>query len=1103
MKKHLLILCFLLGFFKVDAFAAYDFEFDGVRYNIISTKELTCEVAGIDKNKKYETITIPSTATYSRRELKVVGIAKEAFSQYSYLKEINIPNSVKNIAEKAFWRCYRLERVVLPDSVEYIGKKAFAEITALKEVSLGRCKTIDDYAFHEAKIVYLSIPSSVESIGAHAFEDCINLKNVTIYGESLKSIGNNAFYNCTNLESINIPKSVTNLGGSVFQGSSKIVKFNIEDLYSYLKINYSSAPCPSKWELYVNNERITKLEIPVGIDSLKSSVFRGCKSIKEISFPNTLKVIQGSVFENCDSLIGCTITIPSSVVLLTEPFSCTLRKIIIEDSHENCRVGGKINAKEAYIGRNIDGTGKFLCEKITTGPCLTSIPKGIFNSSVEYLTISDIIGNEPLSFEPLLNEDAGFIKEECPNLRSLYLGGVEVIPDGLFANRNILNEVVLGNSVKVIGNDAFRQCPILTSVSLGNSVESIGNSAFYECYYLYCMILPNSVKTIGSSAFYGCSALSYINIPNSVSRIDNYAFYGCKKLEAIVIGESVKSIGSGAFKACTALKHVTIPASVETIGIDAFASSNPENLVIRDRETYLDLSQSGLISSIDTLYLGMSNLDYLYIPNVKYLTLASNVKNLPHIRNWDGLRTIISLAPTPPTAIFTDLQYFGVDVYVPEGCLDKYMADDNWDDFFFLSEIDSEYFTLEQNSFSMYCNTEHTINVSPNAYNESIVWSSSDPNIATVENGKVTAHNKGSVTITAKLGNTIQTCDVYVRESSGTEVVGISLSDVNVKLAVGDTKILVTTVYPSTLAETTKIWSSSNEAVATVDANGVVTAVAPGAAFITVKCGNAMGICNVNVIPPYVLGDVTGDEQIAVDDVVYTISYVIGIADDDFNDLAADMNSDGLVLIDDVVLIIDAVLGIDNVYMQNARDYAGKQKIRTENAEAWDVDVVAESDNRSIVGVALDNKEKYVAMQFDMCLSDGITMNDIKLAGCSDHAVVFNELEDGVVRVLVTSLSNECFAKDNKLNIDIVAEEEGTVSFTNAYAVTAQRAMSSLANIDVNITRGTTNIKTNSETIVPSNIYDLKGRLVKENATSTDGLKKGIYLMNGKKILVK
>lgn len=171
----------------------------------------------------------------------------------------------------------------------------------------------------------------------------------------------------------------------------------------------------------------------------------------------------------------------------------------------------------------------------------------------------------------------------------------------------------------------------------------------------------------------------------------------------------MKSIGPSAFEGCTALTHVTIPASVETIGLDAFKSSNPENLVIRDRETYLDLSESGLISSIDTLYLGMSNLDYLYIPNVKYLTLASNVKNLPHIRNWDGLRTIISLAPTPPTAIFTDLQYFGVDVYVPEGCLDKYMADDNWDDFFFLSEIDSEYFTLEQNSFSMYCNTEHTI----------------------------------------------------------------------------------------------------------------------------------------------------------------------------------------------------------------------------------------------------------------------------------------------------------------------------------------------------------------------------------------------------------
>lgn len=38
---------------------------------------------------------------------------------------------------------------------------------------------------------------------------------------------------------------------------------------------------------------------------------------------------------------------------------------------------------------------------------------------------------------------------------------------------------------------------------------------------------------------------------------------------------------------------------------------------------------------------------------------------------------------------------------------------------------------------------------------------------------------------------------------------------------------------------------------------------------------------------------------------------------------------------------------------------------------------------------------------------------------------------------------------------------------------------------------------------ISTEIYDLNGRVVKENATSTEGLQKGIYLMNGKKIVVK
>ena len=1112
MKKHLLILCFLLGFFKVDAFA-YDFEVDDCRYNLISTKELTCELVGVNADfKRLSGSFVPATVTYANRELKVISIGEKAFAGCTKLETMQIGKNIKRIGKSAFAGCSKLRLFEeIPDSIEYIGPYAFSG-TALLKIYTGPCiKTIEEGTYYSTNVGYYGsvvIPDGIESIGDDAFAYCHELDTVKIEGESLKSIGSGIFRECENMRWINIPNSVNSIAYRAFSDNSFTI--NIPDLRSWL-MSPTDLSCLSlmrSWNLQINDEEVTKLEIPVGIDSIKSYAFSKC-NIKKLYIPNTVTGIGKYAFDGCKKL-GGTITIPSSVKFIdNSAFSIVtdtvqFKRLIVEDSDEPLRCNCSFSTDSVYIGRDIDGLGIQDFKYAETSPYITSLPSAIFKSTLKTLIVNYTVGNTPLTLDSKYTS-------KCTNLLYLRLAGVEVIPENAFANSTELTTVVLGNSVKVIGSQAFSGLSKIEYLTIGNSVERIDSAAFRgsSCYGI---ILPNTLKSIGAEAFKGTAGTicRYLYIPNSVKSIGAAAFSGAG-IRSINLGDSVEYIGPDAFynNPCS---HLTIPSSVKFIGKNAFGSlSWGLNLAIKDRMDDLDLSDTKLYSArIDTLYLGMNNFNGINLEYLEHITLASNITSIPNFKDCKELRSIVSLASTPPTSEsvpFSDIQYFGVDVYVPEGSLDKYMADDNWDDFFYLSEINSEYFTLEQNILAMAVGSERTIDVYGKTSNESIVWSSSDPNIAIVDNGKVVALHKGTVTITAQLGNTVRTCVVTVQDYLKYEWYKypneVIINENDMKLVAGATKMLTTTVYPLHFADATRTWSSSNEAVAIVDANGVVTAVAPGAAIITVKCGNFMDVCKVNVIPPYVLGDVTGDEQIAVDDVVYTISYVIGIADDDFNDLAADMNSDGLVLIDDVVLIIDAALGIDNVYTQNARDYAGKQKIRTENAEASEVDVVAESDNRSIVGVALDNKEKYVAMQFDMCLSDGITMNDIKLAGCSDHAVVFNELEDGVVRVLVTSLSNECFAKDNKLNIDIVAEEEGTVSFTNAYAVTAQRAMSSLANIDVNITRGTTNIKTNSETIVPSNIYDLKGRLVKENATSTDGLKKGIYLMNGKKILVK
>lgn len=867
MKKHLLILCFLLGFFKVDAFA-YDFEVDNRRYNLISTKELTCELVGVNADfKRFSGSYVPATVTYANRELKVISIGEKAFAGCTKLETMQIGKNIKRIGKSAFAGCSKLMFFEeFPDSIEYIGPYAFAS-TNLRKIYTGPCiKTIETGTYFSTDVGYYGsvvIPDGIESIGDDAFAYCHKLDTVKIEGESLKSIGSGVFRECENMRWINIPNSVNSIAYRAFSDNSFTI--NIPDLRSWL-MSPTDLSCLSlmrSWNLQINDEEVTKLEIPVGIDSIKSYAFSKC-NIKKLYIPNTVTGIGKYAFDGC-KILGGTITIPSSVKFIDKSaFSIVtdtvqFKRLIVEDSDEPLRCNCSFSTDSVYIGRDIPGLGIEGHRYAKTGPYITSLSSAIFKSTLEILKVNNIVGNTPLTLDSKYTS-------RCTKLRYLCLAGVEVIPENAFANSTELTTVVLGNSVKVIGIQAFSGLSKLNYITIGNSVERIDSAAFRGSL-CYGIILPNTLKSIGAEAFKdarGASGGGDLYIPNSVKSIGAAAFRGVG-MRSLILGDSVEYIGPNAFYG-SAGRHLTIPSSVKFIGKNAFegfGTSDPLTLVIKDRMDDLDLSDTKQSrASIDTLYLGTNKLNGIELEDLKHITLASNITSIPNFKDCKELRSIVSLASTPPTSEsvpFSDIQYFGVDVYVPEGSLDKYMADDNWDDFFYLSEINSENFTLEQNILAMNVGSERTIDVYGKTSNESIVWSSSDTNIATVDNGKVVALHKGTVTITAQLGNTVRTCVVTVQDYLKYEWYKypneVIINENDIKLGVGATKMLTTTVYPLHFADAKRKWSSSNEAVATVDANGVVTAVAPGAAIITVECVDFMAVCKVNVIPPYVLGD--------------------------------------------------------------------------------------------------------------------------------------------------------------------------------------------------------------------------------------------------------
>ena len=140
-----------------------------------------------------------------------------------------------------------------------------------------------------------------------------------------------------------------------------------------------------------------------------------------------------------------------------------------------------------------------------------------------------------------------------------------------------------------------------------------------------------------------------------------------------------------------------------------------------------------------------------------------------------------------------------------------------------------------------------------------MIWTSSNPEVATVSNGIVKGVSEGETTITATTrdGNYSAQCEVKVYMN---HVSGITLDSDTTNIGVGATKPITANIAPENATEKDIEWKSSNTSVATVDSNGNVTGISIGSATITAttKDGDYSASCTVNVYP-MITTDVTGD----------------------------------------------------------------------------------------------------------------------------------------------------------------------------------------------------------------------------------------------------
>ncbi|WP_300935172.1 leucine-rich repeat protein, partial [uncultured Muribaculum sp.] len=425
------------------------------------------------------------------------------------------------------------------------------------------------------------------------------------------------------------------------------------------------------------------------------------------------------------------------------------------------------------------------------------------------------------------------------------------IGDATFIDENQMEAITLPETIKRIGKMAFKNCTRLYRIqiegradankdfvfNLPPSLEEIGEQAFYECIAFGNIKIPDSVRLIGEQAFYRCINLSEIKIPDSVQLIGKQAFYNCTNLQYLTIGKSVEHILEKTFYFCP-LSKITLNEGLKTIGSSAFCQRiSPNNqgalteLIIPDSVTKIEADAFGCCSFLKNLVLGSS------LNSIGDHAFFNSI----------SLKTVTLRTPEPPTLgiyVFS-VSKESTNFYVPECTRHKYLRQYPWKEYTiidpfvltdFVVEVEGEVVDdIFTKGLTMQEGEQKSIKATPVPYVKDLYLSWSNRyygisgcwamNLPCENTTTITAKESGTdyVEISCGAYNFSKTFVLTVLPPPEVKPEKIELSHETLSLEKGESVTIMATVMPEDATDKTITWASSDEAVATVNAEGKVT----------------------------------------------------------------------------------------------------------------------------------------------------------------------------------------------------------------------------------------------------------------------------------------
>jgi|GEM_PF-976064 len=603
-----------------------------------------------------------STETYT-----VAGPASDPTSQVALLAMVD-GYPVTSIAENAFVTSL-ITSLSMPWTITEIGEGAFKSCSYLEHVTLSPSITeIPNYCFTVTPLKECVVPEGVTTIGLSAFEGCSSLTSLilpstlTTVNACCFSVGHKScVITCYAATPPNAdPQTFSGYSGKVAVPSASVDAYKAASGWSAVAERIEAIPTPT-WPVtldgvtydsttgsgsaYVTggtsnttcNVTVQKMVQGLQVTSISRSAFRLNSSITTVAVPATVTEIGDYAFSSCSDLTA--VSLPSGLTQIADDlFShCTkLAKCDIPEgvttigsrAFNDCRqlLSLTLPATVNNLGTNcFDGMGNDAGSDATTLTCLAATPPNAdphtftgytgkvavpsasvdaYKAATGWSTVASQI--EAIATPTWPVTIGGVTYNSSPDSGTAYVTGstgnnptgnvtiqkevlglpVTSIDADAFSNCSGLESVYIPETVKSIGRSAFKGCSKLSSVSIeGEGLETIGNQAFMECSSLTEITIPRSVTAIYQNVFSGCIRLENVTLPETITYIGSGAFQDCGQLQSIVLPEQLMSIGENAFNGCTGLTSVTLNDGLQRIDAYAFSGCNrlkeitvPENV---------------------------------------------------------------------------------------------------------------------------------------------------------------------------------------------------------------------------------------------------------------------------------------------------------------------------------------------------------------------------------------------------------------------------------------------------------------------------------------------------------------------------------------------